>query len=303
MSTKKFFGLGKGLNSLIPEKHIRVSVPAVPAGRQSKQDSVFYIETHKIVPNPDQPRRDFDKESLSELAASIKKFGILQPLLASKVEKPMTNGIDFEYQLLAGERRLRAAQLLGLPHVPVIVNDSFDNDRKRLEAAMIENIQREDLNPLEEAVAYKRFADEFGLTQNQIAEKVSKSREVITNAMRLLTLPSDIQESIRAGKVTHTQARSLLMFKDREKQKQMYQAILSGAVSVRDMEAEARSVKANAGNSSAKKTESKFRDLESNLAKSIGAPVLIQSGANGGKITIRFATLEDLNKIAKTILD
>lgn len=290
---KKLFGLGKGLGSLIPEK---ASVKISP---KKSEESVFYIETHKIKPNPQQPRKDFDKDGLEDLAASIKKYGILQPILATKVEKPSSKGLEVEYEILAGERRWRAAKFLNMPHVPVIVKDSMDENSVRLEVALIENLQREDLNPLEEALAYKRFADEFGLAQKDIAQKVSKSREVVANSMRLLGLPSEMQESIRAGKLSKTQARALLAFSDSEKQKEMYKLMVSGAVSVREAEAEAKEVKKRPK----AKENGRFKDLEENLAKNIGAPVFIRSSPSGGKILIKFTNLEELNKIAKVILD
>ena len=289
---KKLFGLGKGLGSLIPEKsEVRITP-------KKAEESVFYIEINKIKPNPQQPRRDFDQDGLKELAQSIKKYGILQPLLVTKVEKQSNRGMEIEYNLLAGERRWRAARLLGMPHVPVIIKESLDEDRMKLEVALIENIQREDLNPMEEAMAYERFSKEFGLSQKDIAQKVSKSREVVANSIRLLDLPSDMKESLRAGKLNRSQARALLAFKDLEKQKEVYKYMLSGLVSVRDAEKEAREVK-NKPNGNG----NKFQDLEKNLAQTIGAPVLIRSSSNGGKIMIRFANLEDLNSIAKKILD
>src|SRR3989344_4775374 len=182
---KKFFGLGKGLGSLIPAS--RMVKP------ESPKENVFYVEINKIKPNSEQPRRDFDEKGIEELAKSIKKYGVLQPLLVSKVETETLRGLDVSYSLIAGERRLRAAREAGLPHVPVIIRDDFDEDRTKLEVALIENVQRKDLNPIEEAEAYNRFSKEFGLTQKEIAEKVSKSREVVANAIRLLGLPKDIK--------------------------------------------------------------------------------------------------------------
>src|SRR3990167_2856796 len=167
---KKMFGLGKGLSSLIPQEK-----RATP---QFQKENVFYVEVSKIEANPDQPRRDFDGEALKELSKSIKKYGVLQPLLVTKLEKENKTGLNVSYQLIAGERRWRAAQLAGLPQVPVIIRDDFDQKRDRLEVALIENLQRKDLNPLEEAEAYDRLIKEFRLTQQEVALKVAKSREV-----------------------------------------------------------------------------------------------------------------------------
>lgn len=289
---KKLFGLGKGLNSLIPDaKHITPEV---------KKDSVFYVEINKVRPNPQQPRRDFDDEGLKELSKSIRKYGVLQPLLVSKVEEENKHGLNIYYQLIAGERRLKGAKLAGLPTVPVIVRDDLNEPRVNLEVALIENLQRTDLNPVEEAEAYGRLSKEFGLTQKEIADKVAKSREVVANAIRLLNLPRDIKESLRSGKLSRAHARALLAFSDEAKQREMYKQILSGTVSSKDVENIASS---NKGGVKKSKTENKFLELEKNLAEMLKAPVLIRSADKGGRIIIRFATLEELNNIAKSIID
>lgn len=290
---KKLFGLGKGLNSLIPPANGATTSP-------SKKENVFYVEVTKIEANPDQPRQDFDSDGLKELSQSIRKYGILQPLLVSKVEKESPRGLEVSYQLIAGERRLRAARLAGLPQVPVVIRDDFPKERDRLEVALIENVQREDLNPLEEAEAYDRLSKEFGLTQKEIAEKVSKSREVVANTIRLLGLPTDMRDSLKAGKIGRAQARALLAFKDPKDQREVYQKILSGAMTSREVEDTASRAKSSSG---AKRNDGRFKELEKNLGTTIGAPVFIQAGASGGKIIVRFATLEDLNKIAKAIID
>ncbi|MBI2063358.1 MAG: ParB/RepB/Spo0J family partition protein [Candidatus Yanofskybacteria bacterium] len=289
---KKLFGLGRGLESLIPAKTNKIT-PKI-------QDNVFYIEINKIRPNSNQPRHDFDKDGLKELAASIKKYGILQPLLVSKMEHETDRGLDVTYEIVAGERRWRAAKIAGLPHVPAIVKDNFDEGRLKLEVALVENIQREDLNPLEESEAYSRLASEFKLTQKEIADKVGKSREVVANAMRLLGLPADIKLALRAGKISRTHARTLLSFKDEKKQREMYKRILTGNFAVRDLENVAKE-----HNSNSQQTVSgpKFEELQQNLSKNLGAAVFIRTGASGGNIVIKFSTLEELNKIAKTILD
>lgn len=266
------------------------------------QDNVFYIEINKIRPNENQPRRGFEPEALRELAASIKKYGILQPLLVTKIETETVRGLDVEYELIAGERRWRAAKLAGLPHVPVIVKDNFDEDRLKLEVALVENVQRENLNPMEEAEAYAKLAREFSLTQKDIAGKVSKSREVVANAMRLIDLPGDIKEGLRSGKITRTHARALLAFKDETKQKEMYRQLLAGNFAVRDLEGAAREYKA-VKSTAAPTPNPRFQDLQQNLAKNLGTAVFIKTGASGGNIVIKFANLEELNKIAKSILD
>lgn len=294
---KKLFGLGKGLGSLIPQNaEIRQS--------ETRKENVFYVEINKIKANPDQPRRDFNEEGIKELSKSVRKYGILQPLLVTKVETETSKGLEVSYQLIAGERRLRASQVAGLSQVPVIIRDEFEHKQDRLEVALIENVQRKDLNPVEEAEAYDRLAKEFGLTQKEIAEKVSKSREVVANAVRLLNLPEDIREALRAEKLSRAHAKALLAFSDEAKQREVYNHILAGGVSSKDVENMASSSKPN---KKVIKRDSKFIELEKNLGETLSAPVLIQSAnlptGGGGKIIIKFATLEDLNKIAKSIID
>ena len=292
---KKFFGLGKGLGSLIPEG----SKAMQPS---SQKENVFYVEVSKIAANPDQPRRDFDKEALAELATSIRKYGVLQPLLVSKVEVASAKGIDVSYNLIAGERRLRAARQAGLPHVPVIIRDDFKQDKERLEVALIENVQREDLNPIEEAEAYARLSKDFGLTQKEIAEKVGKSREVVANTIRLLNLPEDIRASLREGKIPRASARSLLAFSDPVRQREMYKNILTGGLTSRDIESSA-SV-SNPSKRKPQRKDGKFVELEKNLAETLNTRVQIHgAAASGGKVVIKFASLEDLNSIAKKIID
>ncbi len=299
--TKKIFGLGKGLGSLIPD--------SVADAVGARRENVFYIEVGKIRPNPDQPRSDFDQESLAELARSIRKYGVLQPLLVSKVEEDLPRGRAVSYQLIAGERRWRAAQLAGLPQVPVIIRDDLvpeaGSKSKRLEVALIENLQRTDLNPLETAEAYVRLADEFGLKQHEIAEKVGKSREAVANTMRLVNLPKYIKDALRAGTVTGTMARALLSYTDPEKQRQAYESAVAGGFSTKDMEAAASSAKAAVGR---RKTphNAKFEELQANLAQHLQAPVLIKvagSAGKAGQIVIRFASHEDLNAVVKRIID
>ena len=294
---KKFFGLGKGLGSLIPE-----GAKAMQPNSQNQKENVFYVEVGKIEANPDQPRQDFDGDALKELSLSIRKYGVLQPLLVSKIETASAKGMDVSYRLIAGERRLRASRMAGLPHVPVIIRDDFRHERDRLEVALIENVQREDLNPLEEAEAYAKLSKDFGLTQKEIAEKVGKSREVIANTIRLMNLPKDIQDSLRAGKIAQASARALLAFSDPVKQRQVYESILAGGVSSRDVET-AASVNKPA-TKRPRLSEGKFIELEKNLADTLGTHVSIQGAvASGGRIVIKFASLEDLNKIAKVIVD
>ncbi|MEK7583483.1 MAG: ParB/RepB/Spo0J family partition protein [Patescibacteria group bacterium] len=292
---KKISGLGRGLASLIPS---RGAVKVVP---KTKEDNVYNVEIHKIRPNANQPRREFDQGALQELAGSIKKYGILQPIVVSKVAQETDRGLDVDYEIIAGERRWRAAKIAGLPHIPVIVRDDLDESRMRLEVALVENLQRKDLNVLEEAEAYARLASDFDLTQQQIAEKVGKSREVVANAVRLINLPANIKEAIRSGKIERTQARALLAFKEADKQQDMFKQILAGKADMRNLEETARMIHGGRGLNNA--LNPKFVQLQDNLAKTLGTFVAIRSRDNGGRIEIKFATLEELNKIAKAILD
>lgn len=292
---KKLSGLGRGLASLIPGRNTAKVVSA------SKEENVYNVEISHIRPNANQPRRDFDLEALAELAASIKKYGILQPLVVTRVATDTDRGRDVEYELIAGERRLRAAKMAGLPHVPVIVRDDFDEQRVRLEVALVENLQRADLNVLEEAEAYAKLASAFNLTHEQIGEKVGKSRETVSNTFRILNLPGNIKEAIRVGKIERAQARALLAFKNADQQQVMFKQLLAGKADYYSLERTAQMVHGTRKDPNA--ANPKFLELQENLTKNLSAPVLIRARGGFGKIEIKFATLEELNKIAKVILD
>ncbi|MDD4931738.1 MAG: ParB/RepB/Spo0J family partition protein, partial [Candidatus Colwellbacteria bacterium] len=201
------------------------SAPTYAEDYSRKQDSVFQIEVERIFPNPHQPRRYFDEGALIDLANSIREFGIIQPLVVTKVIKETETGTEVTYQLIAGERRLMAAKKVGLRTVPAIVKQ-VSMDRERLELAIIENVQRENLNPLETARSYARLQDEFGLTQREIAIRMGKSRETIANTLRLLNLPTEIQEALQEGKINESHARILLQVGDISKQREMFNSIL-----------------------------------------------------------------------------
>lgn len=299
---KKLFGLGKGLGSLIPD--------SVAEAVNARRENIFFIEVSKIQPNPDQPRTEFDQEALADLSKSIRKYGVLQPLLVSKIEEDLPRGRAVKYQLIAGERRWRAAQMAGLPQVPVIIRDDFASEETsqkstRLEVALIENIQREDLNALEQSEAYVRLAGEFGLKQQEIADKVGKSREAVANIMRLVNLPKYAKDAVRAGKINGSQARALLSFhEDPDKQRQVYDAIMQGGFSSKDVEQVASVAKAAVGRRKARHN-AKFDDLMQNLTTHLATPVVIKvAGGSGhsGQIVIRFATLEELNGVVNKII-
>ncbi len=240
--------LGKGLESLIPDKYSPVieekpvvvapfSVPASFAGQARPTDSgeaVFHIEVDKIQPNPHQPRKTFDDAALAELASSVREFGVIQPLIVTKIQRDMAYGTAIEYQLIAGERRLRAAKLAGLPTVPAIVRRAPD-EREKFEMAIVENIQRADLNPIDAARSYAKLQEQFGMTQREIAVRMGKSREVIANALRLLNLPTDMQDAIAACKLSESQGRVLLTATDSAQQRQLFEQVTMNNVSVREM--------------------------------------------------------------------
>ena len=293
---KKLSGLGRGLASLIPSKQ---AVRVVP---KSKDENVYNVEINHIRPNANQPRHDFDLEALAELSASIKKFGILQPLVVTRVATDTDRGREVEYEIIAGERRWRAAKMAGLPHVPVIVRDDFDESRMKLEVALVENLQRKDLNILEEAEAFGRLSSEFGLTQEQIAKKVGKSREAVANTVRVLNLPANIKEAIRSGKIERSHARALLAFKNADQQQVMFRQLLAGNITgAKDLERTAQMVHGTRKEPGV--VHPRFVELQSNLSGALGTAVSIKPGLSGGRVEIKFANLEELNKIAKMILD
>ncbi|MBX4211502.1 MAG: ParB/RepB/Spo0J family partition protein, partial [Candidatus Yanofskybacteria bacterium] len=265
------------------------------------KEKVFYVEVHKIRANPDQPRTEFDEEALSDLASSIRKYGVLQPLLVTKREEATPRGLNVYYQLIAGERRLRASQKAGLPQVPVVIRDDIDDvSSKRLEIALIENLQRQDLNSMEEAEAFDRLQKDFGLSHEEIGQKVGKSRMAVSNTIRLLKLPDYAKDSLRGGTITMAHARALLGFESPEGQRKMYEQILQGGVSTKDVEAAAASSKVAR---KSKIDDGRFLELQKNLGTKLNTSVLIKAGERGGQLIIKFADLEDLNVIAKSIID
>ena len=296
--------LGKGLESLIPPQNNKAAQTSgnenAPIARDKKifaSDAIFHIEIDKISPNPYQPRKDFDEESLKELAASIRELGIIQPLIVSKIEKETATGATVEYQLIAGERRLKAAKIAGLERVPVIVK-RINQAAEQMEMAIVENIQREDLNPVETARAYARLSDEFGLTQREIAVKLGKSRETIANTLRLLNLPTEIQDSVAEGKINESQARLLLAINDLSKQKDIFHDILKNNLSVRELKNRIRkTVEHPLENDVEKQIDPEVHHFQERLEELLGAPVKIEKNKEGGKIIISFFSSEEIKGI------
>ena len=307
--------LGKGLESLIPNKNNngsggnsgdepksvfgsgQISHEKKFPSQKSVTESIFHIEIDKISPNPYQPRKDFDEESLKELAASIRELGIIQPLIVSKIEKETATGATVEYQLIAGERRLKAAKIAGLERVPVIVK-RINQAAEQMEMAIVENIQREDLNPVETARAYARLSDEFGLTQREIAVKLGKSRETIANTLRLLNLPTEIQDSVAEGKINESQARLLLAINDLSKQKDIFHDILKNNLSVRELKNRIRkTIEHPLENDVKKQIDPEVHHFQERLEELLGAPVKIEKNKEGGKIIISFFSSEEIKGI------
>ena len=282
---------------------VPMAKPPLPTAPKpdTKGDRIFHIEPEKISPNPHQPRRHFDEESLRGLANSIREFGILQPLIVSKVEKESDFGQSVHYELIAGERRLKAANMLGLPTVPVIIRNST-LDVEKLEIAVIENIQRTDLNPIESARAMARLQDEFGMTQREIASKLGKSREAVSNTVRLLSLPSEIQNAIGEGKINESQGRMLLSLEDPKIQSVIFAEVLKDNLSVRQLELRIRKVKGKLTNMENGKKDNPFVSAETDalreqLEEFLGTKVEVTRDGKSGKIVINFYSQEELNAV------
>ena len=267
---------------------------------QNFSNAIFWIEVGKVKPNPYQPRKTFDEDSLDSLAQSIKQYGILQPLIVirQEIERP-DGGIGVEYELVAGERRLRAAERAGLAQVPAIIRPEDSAEKVKLELAIIENIQREDLNPVDRARAFDQLAGEFGLKHGEIAEKVGKSREYVSNSIRILALPAKILESVRVGRMTEGHARSMLMLSDRpEEQETLYRDILMRGLTVRETEQITRRLAQDKIRKRERIIDRDTFELEEELARKLGTRVQIEKrGEEGGKILIEFFSAEDLKNL------
>jgi ParB family chromosome partitioning protein len=273
--------LGKGISALIPEKEF------------TKKNEIIYVQTGQIKPNPFQPREDFDNETLAELSQSIKEKGIIQPILVRRRADA--------YELIAGERRLRAAQSLGIKEIPVIIKEVDDQDS--LELSLIENVQREDLNPIEEAHAYQYLIDKFQITQEEISQFLGKARVSITNILRLLKLPQEIQEEIRKGRLSFAHGRALLELEDANLQRKLAQEIISKSLSIRELE---NLIKTKRPRVRKRKIGQGVREpyltvLEEELQQILATKVRISKRKKRGHIRIEFYSQEDLERIAHKI--
>ncbi len=292
--------LGRGLESLIPKTGPQSSTPQqkdLPAGRQ---ESVFLIEIDKIKENPHQPRRDFNEEELKSLADSIREHGILQPLIVTKLEEENPSGIRVFYELIAGERRLRAAKMAGLNFIPAMIRGKTE-ERNKLELALIENIQRADLNAIEKARGYERLAKEFNLAQREIADRVGQSREAVANAIRLLQLPVEIQRAIEAGKISEGHGKAILAL-DNNQQSAFLNEIISKNLSVRAAESFSRQVKGVSKKIRKNINDPETKALESRLEEFLGTRVKLAKSGGRGNILIEFYSPEELNAILDKIL-
>jgi len=275
-------GLGKGLEALIPKIE------------QKEKRLVTEIDIESLTPNLFQPRKNFDKEKMEELKGSIKKHGIIQPIVVRK----MANG----YEIVVGERRLKAAKEIGLKKMPAIIKSI--NNEKSLEIALVENIQREDLNPVEQANAFKRLIDEFKLTQQELAEATGKSRALVTNTIRLLKLNPEIQKNISEGKISFGHAKLLLSIEDEEVQKAVCDRIIANDLSVRDTERLIKNIeKVQKKQFKVKNiTIERFPEVEGKLRDILGTKISILYDGKKGNISIEFYSKEDLRRIAGLLL-
>lgn len=269
---------------------------------QLYSNSIFWVDVEKIKPNPFQPRREFDEARLRDLADSIRTYGLLQPLTVSRIEvNKEEGGIAVEYELIAGERRLRASKLAGIEQVPVIIRVGDDNITK-LELAIIENLQREDLNAVERARAFFRLVEEFKFTHTQIGQKVGKSREYVSNTLRLLALPQEILDALSAGKISEGHTRPILMLSDRPaEQVVLFKEIMFKKMSVREAERVARKIAFDKVRKKEYLVDPEIALMEEKLQETLGTRVHIERKENGGYITIDFFTNDDLRTILEMI--
>ena len=266
-------------------------------------NSVFWIDAEKIRPNPYQPRRNFDPRSLEDLADSIRQYGVLQPLTVTRHEEKTDSGLSVYYELIAGERRLRASKLAGLQQVPAIIRTGEETNKMKLELAIIENLQREDLNPIDRAVAFRQLNDEFSLTHAEIGKRMGKSREYVSNTLRLLQLPDYVQEAVRAGKMAEGHTRPLQMLRDRpEEMDTLFKEILYKKLSVREAEKIARSI-AKDKTRKPPSGDPALTAYAQQFSERLGTRVMIEKTkkGKGGKIVIDFFSPEDLDDLLAVV--
>lgn len=296
------FGLGRGLSSLIPNKQgapeptrsaddFSQKIVASSTEESIRGDKyIIEADINNIVVNPHQPRRFFDEEKLENLSQSIKTHGIIQPLTVSK------NGN--QYELVAGERRFQAAKLAGLKKVPVIVRDV--DELEKLELAIIENVQRHDLNPIEEGMAYQKLTEEYQMNQEEVAVKMGKSRSLVANKMRLLSLPVEVQKGLIDGKITEGHAKTILSLENPEKQRALYELILKSNLTVRQAEDKTKEVSVRSYHRTTS-VDPEIKRIEEELVNLLGTKVKVSKSGDGGKILIEYYSHEDLESLIDKI--
>lgn len=292
MSTNR---LGRGLDALIPTDIDDFVSDSLPEELKEDSQNIAQVDISKVVPNPHQPRTEFSESDLKDLSDSIKVHGIIQPLVVIKI----TGG---KYQLVAGERRLRASKLIGLKKVPAIVR-TF-SEQEQLELAVIENIQRAELKPLEVSVAYTKLIEQFNLTHDQIAERVGKGSSTVSNSIRLLNLPHAAKIALQKGSITEGHARAILSIEDNASQTFLLEEILKSKLTVREAEEAARRLKKGEINKKpvkAKEIRKEHMALTNSLGKFLGTKVGIQSTAKGGRLVIEYYSDEELGRIIEQI--
>jgi len=292
----KNYGLGRGLSSLIPPKKINEpdknfnyfgnvsSSNNLSEPEKNEKNNIQEVDIIKIVPNPHQPRTNFDKEKLEDLAASIKEHGIIQPIIASFK--------DGQFEIIAGERRFEAAKLAGLKSAPVIVREV--TEQQKLELAIIENIQRHDLNLIEEAQSYLKLAQDFDLSQEEIATKVGKSRSAVANKIRLLKLPVEIQKALMEGKINEGHAKAILALENPEKQRALFDLILSSGMNVRQTEEKTKEISVRT-HKRIINVDPEVKEIEDRLSGFLGTKVKVSKSKEGGRIMIDYYSKEELN--------
>ncbi len=286
--------LGKGLSSLIPQQKTARKVIRKETSFEtpSNADRVWQIPLSEIIPNSEQPRKHFSHADLEDLVASIKKHGILQPITVTERE-------DGGYELIAGERRFRSSQIAGLATVPALVRTA--TQQERLELALIENIQRQNLNPVEEGFAYRRLMDEFGLTQEDVASQVGKKRPTVANMIRLLDLPEVVQKSLMEGKISAGKARALLSLRTEEERLDVFESMMGEKMSVREVEAEVAAKKMGISRKGSVRRDVNIRAQEEIIEDRLGTKVTISGKGEKGKIVIAYYSAEELRRIVEEL--
>jgi ParB family chromosome partitioning protein len=279
-------GLGRGLNALIPS----IGKPS-----ESESNAIVELSLDSIVPNRNQPRSNFNNDSLNDLAESIKEFGVIQPIVVRKLDK------ENKYEIIVGERRYRAIKKTSINTIPSIIVKNV-NDAASLEMALIENLHRDDLNPMEKAYTFKQLIDEFKITHDKLSKRIGKSRTAITNSIRLLSLPIEIQKLISEGKLSEGHARSLLGIEE-EKRIKVANLIVKSGLSVRDVEKMVERRRGRSGPATAKKVLqfSKLPEISRKMTEYLGVPVSITMGRKKGKMVIEFGTVKELERITGKI--